>query len=211
MSDASTSLEIPDWVQGERSDLAAILDDLSPEQWSAPSLCAGWRVQEVVAHLVMPVRVSTPRFVLEMVGALGRFNVMADRRARADAATLGPDGLRAAFEQYRSSPWKPPGGGFEGALSHDVIHGLDITTALCLDRVVPGDRIDRVLGAQTPRSVKFFGVDLDGIQLVADDRDWTYGSGAPLRGLAQDLLLVQCGRRLPAGRLRGDAADRFRA
>ena len=36
-----------------------------------------------------------------------------------------------------------------GALAHDVIHGLDITTALRLDRVVPGDRIDRVLGAQT--------------------------------------------------------------
>jgi hypothetical protein len=39
--------------------------------------------------------------------------------------------------------------------------------------------------------------------------DWTYGSGEPLYGTAQDLLLVLCGRRLPAGRLRGAASRRF--
>jgi hypothetical protein len=57
--------------------------------------------------------------------------------------------------------------------------------------------------------VKFFGVELAGIELRADDLDWTYGSGAPLVGNAQDLLLVICGRHLPPGRLRGEASARF--
>lgn len=31
----------PDWVAGERRDLASMLARLTPEQWDAPSLCAG--------------------------------------------------------------------------------------------------------------------------------------------------------------------------
>ena len=39
--------------------------------------------------------------------------------------------------------------------------------------------------------------------------DWTLGSGAPLTGAAADLLLVLCGRTLPAGRLAGEPSARF--
>ncbi len=39
-------------AQQERADLAALLRSLTPEQWDAPSLCAGWRVRDVVAHVV---------------------------------------------------------------------------------------------------------------------------------------------------------------
>jgi hypothetical protein len=59
------------------------------------------------------------------------------------------------------------------------------------------------------RSVKFFGVDLDGIELRAQDMDWTLGSGLPLTGAGADLLLVLCGRTLPAGRLSGEPGARF--
>ena len=41
-------------VAGERRDLAAVLAGLTPEQWDAPSLCTGWRVREVAAHLSLP-------------------------------------------------------------------------------------------------------------------------------------------------------------
>jgi hypothetical protein len=61
----------------------------------------------------------------------------------------------------------------------------------------------------TARSVRFFGVDLEGIELRARDIDWTLGSGTPLTGNAQDLLLVLSGRKLPAGRLAGEPAARF--
>ncbi|WP_406275002.1 hypothetical protein OH799_02235 [Nocardia sp. NBC_00881] len=51
------------------------------------------------------------------------------------------------------------GCGFTGALSHDVIHGLDITVALGIDRRVPQDRLYLVLDALNRKSVKFFGID----------------------------------------------------
>ncbi|WP_406229581.1 hypothetical protein [Nocardia sp. NBC_01009] len=63
-----------------------------------------------------------------------------------------------------------------------------------------------VLGASP-----FFGVDLDGIELRADDMDFSYGAGSVLAGSAQNLLLVLCGRTLPAGSLRGETAQRFTA
>jgi hypothetical protein len=40
---------------------------------------------------------------------------------------------------------------------------------LGIDRRVPEERMRLVLDGITPRNVKFFGVDLDGIQLRADD------------------------------------------
>jgi len=36
----------------EPADLAAFLATLSPRQWQAPTLCAHWRVRDVVAHVV---------------------------------------------------------------------------------------------------------------------------------------------------------------
>jgi hypothetical protein len=81
---------------------------------------------------------------------------------------------------------------------------------LGLDGPVPEERLRLVLPASlSDRSVKFFGVDLDGIELRAQDMDWTLGSGAPLEGNAADLMLVLCGRTLPPGRLTGEPSARF--
>ena len=66
-----------------------------------------------------------------------------------------------------------------------------------------------VLDSLNPRQLKYFGVDLSGVQLQADDLDWSYGTGQPLTGRAQDLLMVVCGRKLPPGLLQGEAASRF--
>jgi uncharacterized protein (TIGR03083 family) len=196
-------------IAAERRDLAAILAGLPAEAWDAPTLCRGWRVREVVAHITMPFRYRLPRFAFEMVRSRGNFNRMADRCARRDAAA-SPGELAAALRDNERNPWKPPGGGFEGALTHDVIHGLDITVALGLDRRVPEDRLRPVLAAVTgPKSQKFFGTDLAGIALHAEDLDWSLGSGVPMSGPAQDLALVLCGRTLPPGHLRGEPSARF--
>jgi hypothetical protein len=60
-----------------------------------------------------------------------------------------------------------------------------------------------------PKSRKFFGTDLAGITLRAEDLDWSFGSGMPVSGQAQDLALVLCGRALPPGHLSGEASAQF--
>ena len=42
--------------------LVDLLESLTPSQWNAPSLCAGWRVRDVVSHVLMPYELTTPRF-----------------------------------------------------------------------------------------------------------------------------------------------------
>jgi uncharacterized protein (TIGR03083 family) len=196
-------------VAGERSDLADLLAGLSEEDWDKQTLCQGWRVRELVAHITMPYRLSMPGFLLGMIKARGNFDRLADRRARRDAAELSPLELTDCLRQNINHPWKPPGGGYEGALSHDVIHGLDVTVALGIDRQVPADRLHHILEDLKPRQLKYFGVDLTGVQLRATDLDWTHGTGEVLTGKAQDLLLVLCGRILPPDHLTGAPATRF--
>lgn len=198
-------------VAGERTELAEVLAGLGQDDWEKPTLCAGWRVRELVAHITMPYRMSMPRFVAGMVRAGGNFNRYADRQARQDAVDLTPAQLVECLRQNINHPWNPPGGGDEGALSHDVIHGLDVTVALGIDRQVPSERLRIVFDAMRPRHAKYFGVDLTDVQLQASDLSWTYGTGTPLTGSAQDLLLVLSGRSLPPDHLSGRDADRFTA
>jgi uncharacterized protein (TIGR03083 family) len=196
-------------ITAERRAFGDLLEGLSEARWNEPSLCSGWRVREVVAHMTMPFRFSTPRFLGEMVRSGGNFARMADRTARRDAqAPIGT--LLAGWRTNESNPWSPPGGGSKGALTHDVVHGLDITVPLGLEHPVSEPALRVVLeNATTPLSLKHFGVDLAGIRLEADDLDWAYGDGEPLRGAARSLLLVLMDRRLPAGLLSGDPTARF--
>ena len=91
--------------------------------------------------------------------------------------------------------WEPPGGGMDGALTHCVIHGLDITEAIRAPRL-PAESVGRVLAIVAgPDGANLFGVDLTGMELRADDLDWSAGSGEVLTGPAQVLALVASGRR----------------
>jgi uncharacterized protein (TIGR03083 family) len=207
----STDQDLMTAITAERRAIADVLAGLTPAQWDSPSLCKGWRIREVAAHLLMPYRYSLWQVAKGVVGSRGRFDVMADRFAHRDAARLSPEEMVSILRDNAETRWKPPGGGFLGALSHDVIHGLDMTVPLGLDRVVPLDRVSTVLQGLSPRQLRFFRVNLVGVELQATDLDWSYGSGAQVSGLAQDLLLVVSGRTLPPGRLQGEQSRRFAA
>jgi uncharacterized protein (TIGR03083 family) len=166
-------------------------------------------VREVAAHVSQGFRYPLPRTLLELLKARGSPHRMTDRLARAAAATASTAQLAAYLRDNAHHPWKPPVGGLTAALGHDVIHGLDITVALGLDRRVPEDRVRTLLGAVNARTLKFFGAGLTGVQLRATDLDWTYGTGVPMTGAAQDLLLLAYGRKLPPGRLHGEPDRRF--
>jgi uncharacterized protein (TIGR03083 family) len=189
--------------------LADLLEEAGRQVWEAPSLCEGWRTKEVVAHMTMPVRYSGPAFLAELEAAGGDFtrlsNTVAARDSALPAAILLTD-LRSPVLHE----WQPPGGGVDGALTHCVVHCLDIVEAVPLPHRVPEERIARVLAlVADPLVPNLFGTDLSGVELRADDIDWSAGAGAPVEGSAQALAAVACGRLLPPGRLRGEGASRF--
>lgn len=182
--------DIRDTIAAERTELAEVLAGLAEEQWDAPSLCTGWRVREVVAHMTAPYRTPDARFL--RAETVDEINRAADELARADAGRLTSAELAADVRDNVRHPWQP--GGYTGALCHDVIHGLDITVALDLGRRVPLDRLRIVLDEIVPARTGFFGVDLTGKRLVATDLDWSHGDGEEVARPAQDLVLLACGR-----------------
>jgi uncharacterized protein (TIGR03083 family) len=204
-----TTADLMPTVTAQRPAFGDVLEDLSDADWETPSLCAGWRVREFVAHLTMPFRYSTPRFLGEMIRSRGNFARLADRIARRDAqAPIGT--LLDGWRTNENHPWKPPGGGLKGALTHDVVHGMDITVPLGIELPVSEQALRIVLeNATSPLSLKHFGLDLTGIRLEADDLDWAFGDGEPLRGGPRSLLLVLMDRRLPDRLLSGAGAARF--
>lgn len=204
-SDADLLIAIAEVRQQE----LLLLSDLSAAQWDLLTLCEGWRVREVVAHQTMPFRYSSGRIAVELLKSMGQFNRMADRIAKRDAAVLSIEEQVVSLRGNLSNPWKPPGGGLRGALCHDVIHSLDISTALRVDLHIPQECLRLAIDQVTARKKNPFGTDLGGIELHAEDCDWSIGLGSALHGSAQDLLLVYCGRKLPSGRLRGELADKF--
>ncbi|MGI9008468.1 MAG: maleylpyruvate isomerase family mycothiol-dependent enzyme [Streptosporangiaceae bacterium] len=213
MTTAPADTELSPQIAAERRDLAAFLAALPAESWDAPSLCAGWRVREVVAHMTMPFRYSVEEYMTELAASGGDFTAMSDRCAKRDAAAPAAD-LLACLRDNAGHPWQPPGGGLIAALTHDVIHGLDFTVPLTTGplgtaRIVPAERLVLVLQSVTGPALEHFGTDLTGLELRATDLDWSFGSGQPLAGAAQDLLLVVAGRSLPAGHLSGESAARF--
>jgi uncharacterized protein (TIGR03083 family) len=199
-------------VQGVAEEYLALADLLEAggeQVWDEPSLCAGWRTKEVVAHMTMPARYAGPDFMAELEAAGGDFTRFSNTVAARDAG-LPAERLLTDLRSQVLHDWQPPGGGVDGALTHCVVHCLDIIEAVPLSRRVPDVRIAKVLSlVADPSAPNLFGTDLSGVHLRADDLDWTYGDGVPVEGAAQALALVACGRLLPPGRLRGEGAVRF--
>jgi uncharacterized protein (TIGR03083 family) len=179
--------------------LASLLASMPAQTWDSPSLCENWQVRHVIAHVTMPARLTPEQFGAEMAAAGGDFTVLSDTVAARDASLPLTDQLDALRSQLLHQ-WQPPGGGAAGALSHAVIHSLDVTVALGRPTVAPNEAVVAVLDQLTAANGAFFGVDLTGVQLEAADTGWSWGSGETIRANSDLLAALLSGRTLPDGR-----------
>ncbi|WP_138731468.1 maleylpyruvate isomerase family mycothiol-dependent enzyme [Modestobacter excelsi] len=191
--------DLQSWVAPTFDGLADLLESAPAETWDAPSLCQGWQVRHVVAHVAMPVRLTPETFGAEMAAAGGDFGVLSNTVAARDASLPLADQLEA-LRSPALHAWQPPGGGAVGALTHALIHSLDITVALHRPAVVPGNAVVAVLDQLTAAEGAWFGIDLTGVRLEAADTDWSWGEGNTVRADSGRLAALLGGRALPDGR-----------
>ncbi|TFV92461.1 maleylpyruvate isomerase family mycothiol-dependent enzyme [Blastococcus sp. CT_GayMR20] len=207
MTFVDTFAEIAD----ERRGLAALLSGLTGEQQATQSLCREWSVHDVVAHLVVPLEVGIPKFVLAMVACRGNFDRANVRLTREQARR--PFGeLTEVLRRKADSRFTPPGAGPEAPLTDLLVHGLDIRWPLGLPRDIPQERLHTSLtyltaapaGGVVPKGT------LDGLRWEASDIDWSHGSGPTVRGDAEALLLAITGRTVALRHLSGDGLSTLR-
>jgi uncharacterized protein (TIGR03083 family) len=198
-----------DLLAAQRRQLAGQLAGLSESEWNAPSLCEGWTVRHVAAHVVMPFRYSVLQVALGVARARGDFHRFNDRVARRDAARLSPADLVSLLSDNARHTYRPPGAGYEGPLTDLVVHSLDICRPLGLAAGIDPAALETVLdNLLTPRGVKAFRLDVDGVRLRAADLDWSHGDGPEIVGTAEDLVLALARRRVPLD-LSGEGAGRL--
>ncbi|MCZ2817060.1 maleylpyruvate isomerase family mycothiol-dependent enzyme [Modestobacter sp. VKM Ac-2984] len=203
-------------VAAQRHALADLLDTLHHDEWEAPSLCAGWTVHDVLAHLALSTRQSTVGMALRILRARGDFDRAEARAARERAAAHPPATLTAQLRETAaldrrvgvSSPWDP--------LVDVLVHSQDV--ARPLRRRLPTPPELAVPALQHVWSNVFYGRPsrrFGGVRLVATDTAWAEGAGPEVRGTAGDLLLLATGRSVSAsgvtGPGAGEAAARLRS
>jgi uncharacterized protein (TIGR03083 family) len=195
-------------IRGTYLALADLADMLSPQRWDSSSLCEGWRIREVVAHLTMPARYSEGAFMAELREDAFDFTLLSNRLATRDAS-LPTDELVRSLREKRLHEWTPPGGGTRGAHNHAVVHSLDISVPLHERRVASDAAMRVVLDDLSAGGVHaHFGTEIQGRSLRATDIDWSYGSGSELAGPAADLVLHLCGHTVPGSALEGQPLAR---
>jgi uncharacterized protein (TIGR03083 family) len=179
-------------IDAQRADLADFLDGLSPEQWSARSLCEDWTVRDVAAHLTQSTT-SWLRFGIEAVRFGFRFDPMMSELARRD--TKSPAKITGALRAMVGVRKRPPGTRVADPLIDVLVHGQDIARPLGLTRAVPteaavvaaGRLWDMTFPLQPRRR-------FPDVELVATDADFRVGSGARMSGPIADVLLALAGR-----------------
>lgn len=197
-------------IHAERKALADDLADLTPGQWTTPSLCSAWTVHQVLAHQVATARMTPARFVGKIVAAGFSLTRMLDKEIAVESAD-GPARTLAKFRSVQTSTSSPPGPK-DTWLGEAIVHGEDIRRPLGLRREYPLPLVTRVTEFYSKSNAVIGGKRrLAGLTLKATDTDWSRGSGPLVEGPALALLLATTGRKTALEELSGPGLEILRS
>jgi uncharacterized protein (TIGR03083 family) len=195
----------------ERRRIADLIEELDADQLDLPSLCHGWTVRTVAAHLVAATAPSKLPFVGELVRHRGDAHATNDAIARR-IATEPAGELAARLRRHADSRFAPPFVGARGPLTDVLVHGGDMLLPLGLPHTPDPAHVRPALEfVTTGRPVGFVPRGrMRGLQFVATGLDWTWGNGAVIEGRGIDLLMAACGRHAVLVNLTGAGAGVLR-
>ncbi|KWX57088.1 maleylpyruvate isomerase family mycothiol-dependent enzyme [Mycobacterium sp. NAZ190054] len=181
-----------DTQRQEVADLIDAIDARDPALWDTPSLCAGWTVRDVAAHLTHST-LGKPRMLLEAARSGFRLNAVVNRMAVTD--TRSPAQIAADLRAVVGSRRHPPGTTELEPLTDVLVHAQDICIPLGIERPMPADAAvaaaERVWTAGFPFHAR---KRLAGVRLVATDADFAVGDGREVSAPISALLLLMTGR-----------------
>ncbi|GAB3296051.1 maleylpyruvate isomerase family mycothiol-dependent enzyme [Pseudoclavibacter terrae] len=187
-------------MHAERAALIADLRNLDDTDWATSSLCTGWTVHDVLAHLVNDATTTRLGFVAQLVAARFDFDALNQRGVEAERRAHPRDTLarfREVADRTSSAP-TPAATRYVEAF----VHGEDIRRPLGIAHDYPQGAVLAAIAHQRKTPVSMGGGRelAAGRTLIATDAGDTageslsLGEGPPVRGTAIDLLLWLSGR-----------------
>jgi uncharacterized protein (TIGR03083 family) len=202
-----SSTETWQTVHAERRRLAADLSRLRAVQWYLPSLCPGWDVHDVLAHLVDTARTGRLSFARDLLRARLDFD-RANENGIARHKRQDPPDTLAALEKAADLTRTPPAA-LTTRLVEAIVHGEDIRRPLGIAGRYPEPAIIQALAHQLRTPITFGGGRERAASMRLTDRrtGTSWGQGDDVEADALDLLLAVSGRRVDRESLTGSAAS----
>ena len=199
-------------IAAERLAVADMLDGLSPQQWETPSLCTGWTVRHVAAHLSVVLTRGMGTFLIAAIRAGGNLDRANHIVAAREATRPIPD-IVGDLRANADSRFTPPTFGSDAPLTEVLLHGEDMRVPLGIADGRPAGRwrgaLDLLL---SPKGRRWFAAKgVPALHYVATDTEWAHGSGDEVRGPAAALALTVSGRPARIGELSGPGLATVRA
>lgn len=198
-----------DTVVAERHHLHDHLRELSAEEWDRPSVCAGWRVRDVAAHVISAPQLRWRETARAMPGVRHGYNGMILRDGQRRGAAPVAD-ILAQYDVWAAVRRGPVTVTHLEPLIDVLVHTQDILRPLGRHHAMPS--VAAAVAADRARWL----APLSGstgvvrhIRMRATDTDWERGRGPLLEGPMSELLLVCMGRRAAPGTLAGDGTARL--
>ena len=204
-------------IDVQRGRTADLLEQLSDEEWRQPSLCQGWTVRDVAAHLTLQQIGLRAGMVLAITHprGLGNVNRMINISARS-RAKRPVDQLIAEIRATIGSRRHNIGLTSLETLTDILVHGQDIVIPLRRELEMPtaaavlvATRVWTQRGSRKARV--FHDVPIGGFRLTASDVPWSVGNGPEIQGPIDAILLLLTGRPAALHRLSGAGAQSLRS
>lgn len=198
-------------IDEQRRALVGLLESLSAGDWDHPSLCNGWTVRQVAAHLALQNTswAAMPRVVAAAVrhqGVNGAIHAMACRHAATPTEVIIAE-IRDRIGAHRPLPTVT----FRETAIDYLVHGMDIAIPLGRPMKMSPDlavlAADRVWSAPRMFHAR---KKLAGYRLIADDAWWSAGKGQEVGGPVSALLLLLTGRPAALPLLTGPGTEGLR-
>jgi uncharacterized protein (TIGR03083 family) len=191
-------------IRSERAALAEALAALPDDAWDRPSLCRGWSVREVVAHLIATAEMNPPAFFGRFAASGFRFPVMTETSIRKVLDGSSNADLVARYRSRVDTRNAPPGPALSW-LGETIVHGEDVSRALGGYRDHPAEHLTAVAGFYTGSNMLIGTKNrIAGVRLTATDTGWSHGDGPEAAGPMIALVMAMTGRREPLDDLTGE-------
>lgn len=218
MSTALTFDAIWAAIDDQRRRTADLLETLTDEQWAHPSLCSGWRVRDVAAHLTLQ-----QQGIRDVLGFLARHPSLLrsgtlNRTIRQSAvlqSELPTDRVISMIREMIGSRRHNAFVTERETLTDILVHSQDVAVPLGLplelDPAAAAEAATRVWTTRGTWLARVFRPQpLDGFRLVATDADWAVGDGPEISGPVGAILLLLTGRPIALSQVSGQGAAALR-